>query len=117
MPLNVEISLINAIENEVFQFDDLATKDISWGIKPPEELTPFKYHRCHCTGPSSGFEIGLKYGGIICRIEVTAWGISYKKSVPTNYDLELVQVEEKQKARSLSEGQIQSKYRLEIILI
>ena len=105
MALNVDILMISAIEGENLEYEELKTDGISWKSPPPDILLPFEYHRCECSGPSSGYEIGLKYNGIICRIEVTSWGVSYRKSTPTQHDLELVLVKNK------------PPYRLEMILI
>ena len=105
MTLSVDISMISAIEGESLQYEELKTDGINWYTPPTDVLSPFKYHRCKCSGPSSGYEIALKYNGIICRIEVTSWGVSFRKSTPTEYDLELVLVKNK------------PPYRLEMILI
>jgi len=105
MPLAVDISIINAIEGKALPYDDLnATDSVNWSAPPPDILEPFQYHRCRCSGPSSGFEITIKYGGLICRIDVTAWGITYRKSTPTKYNLEVVLVKN------------EAPYRLELIL-
>ncbi len=104
MPLDVDISLINAIEGKELSYQSLETTDISWSTPPPGTLLPFRYERCQCTGPSSGYQVALKYGPLICRIDITAWGITYRKSTPTMHDLELVLVKKK------------PPYRLEVIL-
>ncbi|MBL4907743.1 MAG: hypothetical protein JKX94_09860 [Sneathiella sp.] len=95
MPLDVDISLINAIEGKELPYQLLETEDIYWSAPPPDVLSPFRYQRCQCSGPSSGYQIALKFGAMICRIEVTAWGITYRKSTPTMHDLELVLVKNK----------------------
>ena len=95
MPLDVEIALINAIEGEVLPFQDLLADELDWSSPPPDQLPPFQYIRCLCSGPSSGFEIPLKYGPHICRINVTAWGVDYRKSTPSTHALELVLVKKK----------------------
>ncbi len=106
MPLTAEISLINTIEGEPLNFDDLNKNGVhNWRVAPPETLSPYQYFKCECQGPSSGYEIGIKYGALICRIQVTAWGIKFKKSTPTAHDVELIQISEK------------SPYRMELILI
>jgi len=106
MPLSVEISLINTIEGKSLTFQDLSdSRVLNWNSPPPETLSPYQYSRCNCTGPSSGYEIGLKYDGMVCRIDVTAWGVKFRKSTPTQNDMELIQVKEK------------APYRLELILI
>jgi|GEM_PF-6443221 len=92
MPIDVDISLINTIESLELNYDTLETDGISWNSPPPPILPPFCYKTCQCTGPSSGYQIALKYGGLICRIEVTSWGVTYSKSTPTKNDLELVMV-------------------------
>ncbi|MBL4739916.1 MAG: hypothetical protein JKY12_02925 [Sneathiella sp.] len=89
MPIDVDISLINTIEGQELCYDILETDGISWASPPPAILLPFCYKTCQCTGPSSGYQIALKYGGLICRIDVTSWGITYSKSTPTKNDLEL----------------------------
>ncbi|WP_025899795.1 hypothetical protein [Sneathiella glossodoripedis] len=106
MPLAVEISLINTIEGKGLEFADLNKGgNHDWIVPPPDVLNPYQYFKCECSGPSSGYEIGIKYGGLICRILVTAWGIKYRKSTPTTRDVELVQISEK------------APYRMELILI
>ena len=106
MPLAVEISLINTIEGKALAFEDLNSDEgPDWSVRPPDLLAPFQYCRCSCTGPSSGYQIALKYAGLICRIDVTAWGIAFQKSTPSQNDLELIQIKES------------APYRLEIILI
>lgn len=92
MPLDVDISLINAIDGRELPYELLETDGISWSAPPPPILLPFCYKFCKCTGPSSGYQIALKYGALICRIEVTSWGVTYSKSTPTKNDLELVLV-------------------------
>lgn len=104
MPLDVDISLINAIEGKELPYQTLNTENIIWSAPPPSILPPFRYQRCHCSGPSSGYQIALKFGPLICRIEVTSWGVTYCKSTPTMHDLELVLVKDK------------PPYRLEMIL-
>jgi len=105
MPLETHIALISTINDKNLRFQELETEGIKWITSPPDILSPFKYHRCKCTGPTSGYQIALKYDGLICRIDVTAWGISYKKSTPSYHDMEVIQI-----ANS-------SPYRLEIVLI
>ena len=94
MPIDVDISLINTIEGQGLDYDNLETDGISWASPPPDTLQPFCYKTCQCTGPSSGYQIAMKYGGLICRIDVTSWGVTYSKSTPTKNDLELVLVKE-----------------------
>ena len=105
MPLNVEISLINAIDGESFEFEELPSENFQWTLTPPKSLRPFKFSRCYCQGPSSGFEVPIKYGALICRLQVTAWGISHKISTPTHYDIEMVVIQDR------------PPYRLELILV
>ena len=105
MPLDVDIALINTIEGNDLSFESLDMEECSWSAPPPDRLPPFEYKRCHCSGPSSGYEIALKYGPHICRIFVTAWGVTYKKSTPSKNSIELVQVKK------------QSPYRLEMIIL
>ncbi|WP_169544836.1 hypothetical protein [Sneathiella aquimaris] len=95
MPLDVSIALINTIEDQDLSFQSLQEDELIWMPPPPEILPPFQYKRCQCSGPSSGYEIGLKYGPLICRIRVTAWGIKYRESTPSTNALELIQVKEK----------------------
>lgn len=105
MPLDVEIALINAIEGEELPYQFLQDTDIIWSSPPPDILPPFKYIRCQCCGPSSGYEIALKYGPHICRINVTAWGINYRKSTPTTNSMELVLIKK------------QAPYQMELIFL
>ncbi len=105
MALNVDISMINAIDGQPLPYEELETDGVVWSTPPPDFLHPFQYHRCHCSGPSSGYEIAIKYGGLICRIDVTSWGVSYRKSTPTNFDLELVLLKN------------EAPYRMELIMI
>ncbi|GLQ06437.1 hypothetical protein [Sneathiella chinensis] len=111
MPLDVDIALINTIEGQDLAYTSLAsdtsleTDDLVWTSPPPETLPPFQYHRCQCTGSSAGYQVALKYGPLICRIDITAWGVHFRKSVPTTHDLEVV----------LVKGT--PPYRLEIILL
>ncbi|MCF8466718.1 MAG: hypothetical protein K9G33_04900 [Sneathiella sp.] len=105
MPLETHIALISTIDNKDLHYQKLETDGIEWPTPPPDVLSPFTYHRCKCTGPTSGYQIALKYDGLICRIDVTAWGISYKKSTPTYHDMEIIQISNS------------SPYRLEIVLI
>jgi hypothetical protein len=105
MPLDTHIALISTIKDKYLRYHDLATEGTEWITAPPDILTPFKYHRCHCSGPTSGYQVALKYNGLICRIDVTAWGISYRKSTPTYHDMEVIQI-----TRA-------APYRLEIVLI
>lgn len=95
MPIEVDISLINAIEGKYLPYQTLKTDELVWSSPPPDYLSPFDYRRCQCSGPSSGYQIALKFGPLICRIEVTAWGITYRKSTPTMHDLELMLVKDK----------------------
>lgn len=94
MPLETQISLINTITDRQFEFQDLSDENNVWELPPPSILESFKYYRCRCRGPSSGYQIGIKYNGMICRINVTAWGISYSKSTPTHQDMEVIQITE-----------------------
>lgn len=105
MPLEAHIALISTIKNKDLSYHELETEGIEWLSSPPDILTPFKYHRCLCSGPTSGYQIALKYDGLICRIDVTAWGVSYRKSTPTYHDMEIIQITDT------------SPYRLEIVLI
>ena len=105
MPLEAHIALISTIHDKNFHYEALETEGTEWLSPPPDILTPFKYHRCRCSGPTSGYQVALKYGGLICRIDVTAWGISYRKSTPTYHDMEIIQINSS------------SPYRLEIVLI
>lgn len=105
MPLEAHIALISTINDKNLHYQELETGSAEWLSPPPEILTPFKYHRCQCRGPSSGYQVALKYDGLICRIDVTAWGITYRKSTPTHHDMEIIQITK------------DSPYRLEIVLI
>ncbi len=105
MPLNVEISLVNTINGESFDYQQLDMQNALWQVSPPQKLEPFTFHRCQCMGPSSGFHVPVKYGGLICWFKVTAWGVSYQKSTPTHYDIEVVMVQNK------------APYRIEMLLI
>lgn len=105
MPLDAHIALISTLTDKTLHYQELATEGIEWPAPPPDVLAPFKYHRCRCTGPTSGYQIALKYDGLICRIDVTAWGISYRKSTPTYQDMEIIQITNS------------SPYRLEIVFI
>ncbi|PHQ71695.1 MAG: hypothetical protein COB93_02660 [Sneathiella sp.] len=105
MPLETHIALISTIHDRDLTHYELETDGLEWHTPPPEQLTPFKYHRCRCSGPTSGYQIALKYDGLICRIDVTAWGISYRKSTPTKYNMEVIQISKS------------SPYRLEIVFI
>ncbi|WP_169568643.1 hypothetical protein [Sneathiella limimaris] len=106
MPLDVEIAMINTIEDQELVYSDLNDPEaFSWHTPPPDKLRPFQYCRCTCSGPSSGYEIALKYNGLICTISVTSWGVQFKKSTPTHNDMELIQIKEK------------APYRLELFLI
>lgn len=105
MPLQTRIALISTIEENDLIFKDLGSSTIEWVTAPPEILTSYKYYRCICMGPTSGYEIGLKYGGLICRINVTAWGLTWRKSSPTCHDIEIINVSDT------------PPYRLEIIYI
>ncbi|MEH6547765.1 MAG: hypothetical protein V7701_15120 [Sneathiella sp.] len=105
MPLETQIALISTITEKPLKFQDLGDENLVWKSAPPEFLEPFKYQRCHCTGPASGYQVGLKYDGLICRIDVTAWGISYRKSTPSYQDMEVIQITQA------------SPYRLEIVFL
>ncbi|TNE33345.1 MAG: hypothetical protein EP348_13140 [Alphaproteobacteria bacterium] len=105
MPLDTHIALINTIHETPLHYQGLQTGDIEWPAPPPAILQPFKYYRCRCSGPASGYQIALKYDGLICRIDVTAWGISYKKSTPTYQNMEIIQITNS------------SPYRIEIVMI
>jgi len=105
MPLNVEISLINAIDGESFDFDEIPSENLQWTLKPPKTLEPFKFSRCYCYGPSSGYEIPLKFGGLICRVKITSWGVSFKTSTPSHYNIETVLIQDT------------PPYRVELILV
>lgn len=105
MPLEAHIALISTINDKNLHYEALETEGAEWLTPPPDTLTPFKYHRCRCSGPTSGYQIALKYDGLICRIDVTAWGISYRKSTPTYHDMEIIQITDN------------APYRLEIVMI
>jgi hypothetical protein len=105
MPLETHIALINTIADKQLKFQDLCDETLVWQASPPELLVPFKYHRCQCSGPASGYQVALKYDGLICRIDVTAWGVSYQKSTPTYQDMEVIQITQS------------SPYRLEIVFL
>lgn len=105
MPLETHIALISTVNDKTLHHDPLETEELKWRSSPPSVLEPFIYHRCECSGPASGYQIALKYDGLICRIDVTSWGISYRKSTPTYRDIEIIQISEK------------SPYRLEIVYI
>tara|TARA_R100000005_G_scaffold89619_1_gene60264 strand:+ start:694 stop:1011 length:318 start_codon:yes stop_codon:yes gene_type:complete len=105
MPLETHIALISTIEKKDLRYQALETDGLEWVTPPPAILPPFKYHRCRCTGPASGYQIALKYDGLICRIDVTAWGLAYRKSTPTYHDMEVIQITD------------HAPYRLEIVLL
>lgn len=105
MPLETRIALISTIEDTDLVFQDLSGHAVEWIAPPPEVLTSFKYFRCACTGPASGYQVTLKYGGLICSINVTAWGFTCRKSTPTYRDIEIINVSDTEP------------YRLEIIYI
>jgi hypothetical protein len=92
MPLETQIALISTITEKHLEFQDLGDENLIWQSPPPEFLEPFKYHRCRCSGPASGHQVALKYDGMICRIDVTAWGVSYRKSTPSYQDMEVIQI-------------------------
>jgi len=105
MPLETHIALISTINDRNLTHDVLDTEGFKWHAPPPTLLTPFKYRRRRCSGPASGYQIALKYDGLICRIDVTVWGISYRKSTPNKHDMEVIQISKS------------SPYHLEIIFI
>ncbi|WP_373085741.1 hypothetical protein [Sneathiella sp.] len=105
MPLETHIALISTVTDKNLHYEKLDTEGIEWMMSPPEMLAPFQYHRCKCSGPASGYQIALKYEGLICRIDVTAWGVSYRKSTPTFHDMEIIQITNT------------APYRLEIVMI
>ncbi len=105
MPLETRIALISTIEDTPLDFQDLGGTSLEWVIPPPKVLTPYKYFRCICTGPASGYQIALKYGGLICRVNITAWGYTCRKSSPTYHDIEVINISDT------------LPYRLEIIYI
>jgi hypothetical protein len=105
MPLETHFALISTIKDKQLAFKDLSDATTVWESPPPPYLTSFKYYRCRCRGPSSGYQIGIKYDGMICKIDVTAWGISVQKSTPTYQDMEIIQITES------------APYRLEIVFL
>lgn len=105
MPLEAHIALISTIENRNLKYQALEADGLTWITAPPPFLPAFRYYRCRCTGPTSGYQIPLKYDGLICRIDVTAWGLTCRKSTPTHHDMEIIQITS------------HAPYRVEIVLL
>src|SRR5690606_41999320 len=99
------IALIRAIVNRKLKYEPPQGDGVTRITAPAPFLPAFRYYRCRCTGPTSGYQVPLKYDGLICRIDVTAWGLTCRKSTPTHHDMEIIQITS------------HAPYRLEIVLL
>lgn len=105
MDLYVHLALISIVQDSDLKYERLDTDNICWLTPPPDVLNAFKFERCLCRGPASGYHIKLKYGGSIVWINVTSWGLTYQKSTPTRNGIEITSQSD------------QPPYRLEILFL
>ena len=105
MPLYVHLALISIIQDADLIYEKLDTDNVIWSTPPPKFLPAFQFKRCLCHGPASGFQVKLKYGGLIIWIDVTSWGLTYRKSTPTRNGIEITTLSTK------------SPYRLEVLFL